>query len=85
MRKKPSSLHWVAGHATPASVHITRVFNFGTWKEWKKLGKDYSAKSIEQAVRKPLKGQWTPRGKAFAEVLFRVTLPQDSLISYDAA
>lgn len=79
-RKK---LKWVAGQNTPAKVYITRVFNFGTWEEWQAMKKRFSKNVIRKAVRHPLRGQWTPRGKAFAETLFNCRLPRTSLISYE--
>lgn len=77
-------LRWVAGGKTPPAVYITRVFNFGTWEEWKELHKKYDAADIEQVIRQPLRGQWTRQGKAFAEVLYDCRLPNDTLRSYDA-
>lgn len=79
-----TGLRWVAGEATPPIVYITRVFNFGTWEEWKQLRKEYDAEDIGKAVSQPLRGQWTRQGKAFAEALYDCHLPDDSLRSYDA-
>lgn len=78
------SLCWVAGNATPAKTYITRVFNFGTWEEWKAMKRNFSKKEIREAVIHPLPGQWTPRGRAFAETLFDCRLPDKTLISFDA-
>jgi len=78
------SLQWVAGINTPPKTHITRVFNFGTWEEWQDMNRDFTPEQIRDAVVHPLKGQWTPRGKAFAETLFDCRLPDKALISYDA-
>lgn len=79
-----NSLTWVAGTSTPQKIFITRVWNFGTWEEWQKMWKDYTPSEIEEAVRHPLKGQWTRHGKAFAETLCGYPVPNDALISYDA-
>lgn len=78
-----NSLHWVAGAATPEAVYITRVFNYGTWPEWQKMKVDFTSKQIEDVILKPLKGQWTKRGKAFAETLYDLKLPVEVLIDYD--
>jgi len=78
------SLRWVAGIATPSKTYITRVFNLGTWEEWKSMKRDFSSSQIREAVRHPLRGQWTPRGKALAETLFECRLPDETLISFDA-
>lgn len=81
---EPLSLRWVAGDATPQKVYITRVVNMGTWEEWKEMMKENPMELIEEAIRQPLRGQWTKHGKAFAEVVFACHLPEDVLISYDA-
>ena len=73
-----------AGDPAPPKVYITRVFNFGTWEEWRNMKVDFSEDVIEDAVKNPLRGEWTSRGKAFAEALFDCQLPESSLISYDA-
>lgn len=78
------SLRWVAGKATPTKTYITRVFNLGTWEEWEAMKRNFSSGQIREAVRHPLRGQWTPRGKAFAETLFNCQLPDEILISFDA-
>jgi hypothetical protein len=84
MSRKRRNLKWVAGSKTPPKTYITRVFNFGTWDEWKGLKKSFSRNAIKEAVKNPLPGQWTPRGKALAEVIFKCHMPKKSLISYDA-
>ena len=81
---KWSKLKWVAGQKTSAKVYITRVFNFGTWEEWRRMKKKFSQAEIKQAVKNPLPGQWTVRGKAFAEVVFGYKMPKKVIISYDA-
>lgn len=82
---QPSTpLRWVAGAATPPKAYITRVFNFGTWDEWQAVKREFPAPQIQEAVRHPLKGQWTRRGRAFAETLFGCSLPDEVLISFDA-
>jgi len=63
---------------------MTRVFNFGTWEEWHALRRRFSNAQIRVAPKNPLRGQWTPGGKRFAEVVFSCKLPPDTLISYDA-
>jgi len=78
-----SSLKWSAGEDTPNEVYITRVMNYGTWEEWQELRKRCPREEIKRALRHPLRGQWTKRGKAFAEVVFDIELPNDVLISYD--
>lgn len=82
--KRTGALRWVAGKETPDKVYITRVFNFGTREEWKQLQKKYTRRDIEKSLRNPLRGQWTKRGKAFAEVIYGIRLPDAVLISYDA-
>ncbi len=77
------SLRWVSGDATPAKTYITRVFNFGTWEEWQAMKAEFSREAVQGAVLRPLRGQWTPRGKAFAETLFECRLPDEALISFD--
>jgi hypothetical protein len=77
------ALRWVGGTATPAKTYITRVFNFGTTEEWEQMKGEYTAEQIAEAVHQPLPGQWTRRGKAFAETLFGITMPDAALISYD--
>ena len=74
---------WSAGRRTSSKVYITRVFNFGTPADWKKMKRRYSRKEIERAVKNPLKGQWTRRAMRFAELLFNVKMPEKALISYD--
>jgi hypothetical protein len=81
MRTSPS-LTWVAGPATPIKVYITRVFNLGTWEEWREMRRTIPHEQILDALEQPLRGQWTPRGKAFAECVFGRELPDDVLISY---
>ena len=77
-------LEWVAQESTPARTYITRVFNFGTWEEWQAMKRDFPPRQIRQAVLRPLRGQWTRRGKALAEALFDRKLPEDVLIRFDA-
>ncbi len=79
-----SPLNWVAQAGTPSKTYITRVFNFGTWEEWQAMKRDFSPQQIRQAVARPLRGQWTHRGKAFAEAIFDCKLPEDALIRFDA-
>ena len=81
MRKK---LKWVAGEKTSTKVYVTRVFNYGTWEEWQMMKKDFSRKEILETLKVPLLGQWTVRGKAFAEVVYGCKLPKKVVISYDA-
>ena len=71
-------LRWVAGAKTPAKVYITRVFNFGTWEEWRALKQQFSQAQIEEAVRQPLRGQWTPRARRFAEALYECSMPNNA-------
>ena len=78
-------LTWVAGPATPLKVYVTRVLNFGTWKEWQAMRESVPSDQVLDAIKRPLRGQWTPRGKAFAECVFGHTLPDDVLISYACA
>ena len=77
-------LRWIAGGRTPAKVYITRVFNFGTDREWRAMKRRFSGRQVRDAVRRPLRGQWTRRGKAFAEALYGGVMGQEALISYDA-
>ncbi len=76
-------LQWSAGLETPAKTYITRVLNYGTWDEWQTLKHTYSTEQIQEAVHQPLRGQWTRRGKAFAETIYNCTLPDEAVISYD--
>jgi hypothetical protein len=80
--KMRSSLTWVAGGRTPLKVYVTWVINLGTWEEWREMRQSLSEATILEAVQQPLCGQWTPRGKAFAECVFGCTLPTEALISY---
>ena len=79
-RKK---LRWVSGEKTPAKTYITRVFNYGTFREWKAMKRRFSPRQIREAVHHPLRGQWNRHAKALAEVLFNLRMPSESLISYD--
>ena len=81
--KNMSALKWVAGSETPAKTYITRVFNLGTWDEWLDMKRSFSPDQIREAVFRPLRGQWNPRGKAFAEILFDCRMPGDALISFE--
>jgi len=47
------------------------------------MNRDFPPESILDAVTHPLRGEWTRRGKAFAETLFDRELPDDTLISFD--
>lgn len=78
-----SSLQWSAGSNTPDDVYITRVINYGTWDEWQNLKQNCPRERIEKVLHRPLRGQWTKRGKAFAETIFDIKLPDEVLISYD--
>ncbi|OGJ61052.1 hypothetical protein A3C37_03235 [Candidatus Peribacteria bacterium RIFCSPHIGHO2_02_FULL_53_20] len=75
-------LCWVSGERTPEKVYITRVFCYGSWEEWKDMWRSFPESSIEDAVHSPLKGSWTPQGKAFAETLFDIPLPDNAILSY---
>ena len=77
------ALRWVAAGKTPEKVYITRVFNYGTWAEWRALRKKFVSAQIKNSLRDPLRGQWTKRAKAFAETVFDVKMPSAALISYD--
>lgn len=81
--KHHKAITWVSGSHTPEKTYITRVFNFGTWREWNALKRTFLPQQIEDVVRHPLRGQWTKRGKAFAEVIFECRMPNNVLISYD--
>ena len=81
--RNQKKLKWVAGSKTPEKIYITRVINFGTWQEWRAMKRRFSRAQIKSALENPLRGQWTPKGKRFAEVLFDCVLPQNTLISYD--
>ncbi|MEK7218678.1 MAG: hypothetical protein AAB728_04405 [Patescibacteria group bacterium] len=80
--KKAPGLTWVAGENTPPKVYVTRVINLGTWEEWKEMRRTVPDEIIRDALEHPLRGQWTPHGKSFAECVFECTLPDDVLISY---
>jgi hypothetical protein len=79
-----NGLTWVAGENTPKKTYITRVFNYGTMEEWKQLQKSESPEAIKDAVVNPLFGQWTPRARAFAQVIFDHQMPESALIKYHA-
>ena len=78
-----TSLRWVAGKRTKQKIYITRVFNYGTLEEWRAMKKRYSRKTILETLTDPLRGQWTPRAKAFAETMFGIKMPNTVLISYN--
>lgn len=78
------TLRWVAGKKTPTKVYVTRVFNYGTWEEWCEMKRRLSLHEIEEAVRRPLRGQWTRRAKNFAEVLYSCRMSQKAILSFDA-
>jgi hypothetical protein len=78
-----AGLTWVAGERTPEKTYITRVLNLGTWEEWQALKRSVPEERIRDAVQHPLRGQWTKRGKSFAECIFECEMPDDVLISYD--
>ena len=80
---KRTSLQWISGAKTPAKTYITRVFNFGTFEEWKKMKNDFKSGQIKDAIERPLKGQWTRHGKALAELLSGGRMPKEALISYE--
>lgn len=80
----PTDLRWVAGEHTSDRVYITRVFNFGTLEEWRQMKRRYTEKQIQEALKNPLKGQWTSRAKRFAEVVYGIQLPEAAVLSYDA-
>ena len=80
----PNALAWVAGPQTPCTVYLTRLWNFGTWTEWQEARRRYSGDQLQDVVRRPLRGQWTRRGKAFAETVCRCRMPNTVLVSYDA-
>ena len=79
-----AGLAWVSGENTPHKIVITRIMNFGTWDEWQAMRHDLPENQILDAVEHPLRGQWTPRGKAFAECVFDRHMSNDALIRYDA-
>ena len=78
-----SGLTWVGGGSTPRNVYLTRMWNFGTWEEWRQKLQDYPRTAVEEVVQHPLRGQWTRHGKAFAEAFCGLAMPDDVLISYD--
>ena len=76
-------LSWVSGPGTDTKTYITRVINLGTWEEWQALKSSVAREEILDAVKNPIRGQWTKKGKAFAETVFDCIIPNDALISYD--
>lgn len=80
--KHSTGLTWIAGADTPEKTYVTRVLNLGTWEEWKDLQRSVPRERMLDAIEHPLRGQWTKRGKAFAECVFHCALPDDALISY---
>ncbi|MDD5055405.1 MAG: hypothetical protein PHZ00_04015 [Candidatus Peribacteraceae bacterium] len=80
--EQSNGLTWVSGVGTPIKTYVTRVLNFGTWEEFNALNRSVSKERILDAMTHPLRGQWTSRGKAFAECVFGCTLPDDVLLSY---
>lgn len=81
--KSSPGITWVSAEKTPIKTYITRVINLGTWEEWKNLQTSVPKTAILDALEYPLLGQWTPRGKAFAECVFDRRLNDNVLISYD--
>jgi hypothetical protein len=77
-----TALTWVAGSRTPVKVYVTRVLNFGTLADLRSMRDTVPKEQLLDAIERPLRGQWTPRGKAFVECIFGRTLPDDVLISY---
>jgi len=77
------TLTWMAGKQTPQKTYITRVFNYGTWKEWRMLQKNTPRAVIEDAVKNPLPGQWTKHARRFAELVYHCSMPDSALIRYD--
>ena len=47
-------LTWVAGPATPLKVYITRVFNLGTWDEWREMRRTLPHEQILDAIKDTL-------------------------------
>jgi hypothetical protein len=47
------------------------------------MWQDYPRTAVEEVVQRPLRGQWTRHGKAFAEAVCGLAMPDDVLISYD--
>ncbi len=82
--KNPNGLRWVAGAGTSGKVYITRVFNYGTLEEWRQMRKRFTPGKIRAALERPVRGQWTRRAKRFAEVLFKIRMSEEAVISYDA-
>jgi len=82
--RSSAGLTWVSGTKTPLKTYVTRVLNLGTWEEWEELKHSVTREQILDAIDHPLRGQWTAKGKAFAECVFGRTLPDDVLISYAA-
>ena len=78
------SLNWVAGEGTPRKTLITRLFNYGTWKEWQQMNRRFTQAQVREVLENPLRGMWTRRGRALAEMLYDCRLPDSSLISFDA-
>ena len=78
-----TALTWVSGPGTPTKVFVTRVLTFGTLHELRAMFAFIPKDQILDAVEHPLRGEWTPHGKSFAECIFDCTLPDDVLISYE--
>lgn len=78
-----AGLRWVSGKDTADSVYITRVFNYGTWDEWQDMLARYSREDIAAVLYQPLRGSWTRRGRALAEAVYGITLPDNAILSYD--
>jgi hypothetical protein len=78
------ALRWVSGKKTPDRVWITRVWNLGTWDEWKEMKKLHSREEIIDVVKNPIQGAWTKHGKQFAEAVTGCTMSDDVLCNYDA-
>ena len=81
--QSPVGLTWVSALDTPQKTYITRVINLGTLDEWKEMNRSVPKAEIIDALEHPLRGQWTKKGKAFAECIFGKVLPDDVLISYE--
>ena len=56
---------------------ITRVLNYGVWKDVKWLYSVYSEDDIKKVVSNPRRGLWFPKVLNFWETVLEIKIPRD--------
>lgn len=56
---------------------ITQILNYGTRDEIEWLGKNYSRKEIEKAVKFPSRGMWTESVLTYWQKIFNIKLNKE--------